>query len=117
MSDIVIEDEQPVLTEEEMELQRKKEKAQKCKVIALHRMGHHPINANVSFFNQKSKVKLLEMVRALFENTDEAVNEEFNTVCLDVIFDEKQDVSTYPVYTLRSSPKESVMDLGGNIVE
>jgi hypothetical protein len=104
-----------VLTPDEEEFKRKREKAQRCKVIALHRMGHHPINANVSNFNQKSKLKVLELVRELFEQPDDDIIKEFNEVCLDVVFDERQDFTSYPVYSRPVKPK--VMDLSNNIID
>jgi len=89
---------EPELTEEEQLLKQKIEKAQKCKVIALHRMGHHPILANISRFNQKSKLQVLEIVKELFENPDEEIQNEFNKVCSEVVFDAKQDYTAYPIY-------------------
>ena len=53
----VEDDPEPELTEEEMELQKKREKAQRCKIIALSSMGLHPIT-NVSALQTKTKLKL-----------------------------------------------------------
>jgi len=110
---------EPELTEAELELKLKKEKAQRCKVIALNRMGHHPINAVVSQFNQKSKLKLLEIVRELFELPDDEISKEFNEVCIEVIFDEKEDYTQYPVYKKNykvTDAAKPVVDLAGNDV-
>ena len=96
------------LTEAEQELKYKKEKAQRCKVIALHRLGHHPIKANVSNFNTKAKLKVLNLVKELFELPDDIITTEFNDIVLEVVFDEKEEFSQYPVYTNQIRPKEIV---------
>jgi hypothetical protein len=102
MSDLTNEnDEEPEieLTEEEKELKYKKDKAQRCKVIALHRLGHHPIKSNVSNFNSKAKNKVLGLVRELFDLPDEVITQEFNDIVLEVVFDKNEEFSQYPVYT------------------
>jgi len=110
-------------TEEQLLLKTKKEKAQMCKVIALDEMGHHPINANVSNFNKKTKSQLLKRVEALFNEPDADILKQFNDICLDVVFDEKQDLTKYPIYKsvvpLPELPKpiiHKVMDSKGNII-
>jgi hypothetical protein len=109
-------------TEEEQFIKEQKERALKCKVIALSRMGHHPISANVSSFNKKSKTQLLTLVKQLFTQTDEEINIEFNDICLEVVFDDKEDITKYPVYTktykidMPKIPVHSVMDSRGNII-
>ena len=111
---------EPELSAEEEELKRKKEKAQKCKVIALYRMGHHPIKANVSYFNHKSKLQVLDMVRVLFDKPDEEIQEEFNEICIDVVFSERKgedDYTGFPIYKSPPiRPKEPQMDIAGNII-
>jgi hypothetical protein len=111
-------EEEPEYTEEELVLKHKKEKAQKCKVIALNKMGHHPINVNVSNFNTKSKKKLLDMVKELFEKPDEEIQNEFNEVCLEVVFNDENNIVNYPVYKSVIRPIEQPkMDIAGNIIE
>jgi hypothetical protein len=111
---------EPELTEEEQELKRKKEKAQKCKVIALYKMGHHPIKANVSHFNHKSKLQVLNLVRELFEKPDEEIQTEFNEICCEVVFVENNDGDDYTSFPIYKSsairPKPPVVDCGGNII-
>jgi hypothetical protein len=112
------------LTEEEQILKNNKEKALKCKVIALNRMGHHPILANVSNFNKKSKKQLLDLVKQLFDKPMEELDPEFNDVVLEVVFDEKENITQYPIYKtiIRPSipmtlPVYSVKDtVTGNII-
>jgi hypothetical protein len=56
---IDVEDEpEPELTEEEIEFQKKRDKAQRCKIIALSSMGLNPIT-NVSALQTKQNSKLL----------------------------------------------------------
>jgi len=109
---------EPEYTDEQLFLIKKKEKAQRCKVIALHKMGHHPINVNVSHFNSKSKLKVLEMVKELFEKPDDEIIAEFNEICLEVVFNEENDIQTYPIYSTAPIPipKPIIQDIAGNII-
>jgi hypothetical protein len=107
---------EPEYTEEELILKHKKQKAQKCKVIALNKMGHHPIEVNVSSFNQKSKIKVLELVKELFEKPDEEIQKEFNEVCLEVIFNENSNIANYPIYKKDIRPIQS-QNVSGNVIE
>ena len=55
---IDVEDEpEPELTEEEKELQKKREKAQRCKIIALSSMGLNPITNVSALQTHKNKTK------------------------------------------------------------
>ena len=47
---------------EEEDILKKKEKAQKCKVIALNEMNMHPIITNTSNFTKKQKQALAEQI-------------------------------------------------------
>jgi hypothetical protein len=107
------------LNEEEQELKRKKEKALRCKVIALHQLGHHPINTNVSNFHHKAKLQLLDMVKELFEKPDEDIVKEFNELCIEAVFKDspENDYTTFPAYKTPSiRPKQPIMDIAGNIL-
>ena len=59
---------------EDQEIKQKKEKAQMCKVIALSSLGLHPIT-NVSALNNRTKFKIINLVKQLFEkdNEDEGI--------------------------------------------
>ena len=86
--------------EDDNEITKKKAKAQKCKVIALHQMSMHPITTNTSNLTKKQKAHLLEAVAMLFEKPDDEVQELFNDVCEEVIFVDgpKVDYTSYPIY-------------------
>jgi len=86
--------------EDENEITKKKAKAQKCKVIALHQMSMHPITTNASNLTKKQKAHLLEAVALLFEKPDDEVQELFNDVCEEVVFVDgpKVDYTSYPIY-------------------
>jgi len=86
---------------EEEDIIKKKEKAQKCKVIALNHMHMHPIITNTCNFTKKQKQALLDSVKELFEKPDEEIQELFNDVCTEVVFLEgqKTDYTAYPIYT------------------
>ena len=95
---IDVEDEpEPQLTEKEEELKRKREKAQRCKIIALSSLGLHPIT-NVSALQTKTKLQIIELVKELFEKDDEEIVKEFNNVVLHDILSEETDYTTYPIY-------------------
>ena len=85
---------------EEEDILKKKEKAQKCKVIALNEMNMHPIITNTSNFTKKQKQTLLDKVSALFEKPEEEIQELFNDVCNEIVFVDgpKTDYTSYPVY-------------------
>ena len=90
------EEPQPDLTAEQTFFLLKREKAQRCKVIALDRMGLHPITTNVGNLQFRQKVQLLKDVQELMEKPNEEILEEFNTICLDKVFTD--DYTTFPVY-------------------
>jgi hypothetical protein len=85
------------LTAEQEELQKKRDKAQKCKVIILQEMGFHPITTNTNDLNRLQKRILLEKVKLLFEEgNEEEIKEKFNYICEDLIF--STDYTTFPIY-------------------
>ena len=82
---------------EEEEIKHKKEKAQMCKVIALSSMGMHPIT-NVSALNTRTKLKIINLVKQLFEKDDEEIKKEFNEIVVSDILSEETDYTAYPIY-------------------
>ena len=90
-------DPEPEMTEEEKELHKKREKAQRCKIIALSSMGLHPIT-NVSALQTKTKLKIIELVKELFEKDEEEIVKEFNDVVLHDVLSEETDYTAYPIY-------------------
>jgi uncharacterized radical SAM superfamily Fe-S cluster-containing enzyme len=93
----VADEPEPELTEKEKEIQQKREKAQRCKVIALSSMGLHPIT-NVSALQNKTKLKVIELVKELFEKDDEEIIKEFHAVVINDVLSEEKDYTSYPIY-------------------
>ena len=85
---------------EEEDILKKKEKAQKCKVIALSQMNMHPIITNTSNFTKKQKQALLVAVETLFEKPEEEIQELFNDVCNETVFVDgpKVDYTAFPIF-------------------
>ena len=85
---------------EEEDIIKKKEKAQKCKVIALHQMNMHPITTNIYNLTKKQKARFFEVVKSLFEKPDEDVQALFNDACEESVFVDgpKIDYTSYPIY-------------------
>ena len=86
------------LSDEERMIKLQKEKAQMCKVIALHKLGLHPVTTNVSSLKKAIKSQLLELVQELFLREDDDIRQAFNTVVCDVILVENEDYTKYAVY-------------------
>jgi hypothetical protein len=88
---------EPELNEEQQLFLLKRQKVQRCKVIALDKMNLHPINTNTSNLQYRQKVQLLKEVEILMDKPDDYILEEFNNICLDKVFTE--DYVSYPVYS------------------
>ena len=115
-------------------LEIQKERAMKCKLISLDELGHHPLTDPVSF-SKRDKAKLLKMMEEWFAKTDDEIQEEFNSIVRDKLFDENNnpsnDYTTFPIkdnaitYADHPEWKEPVnmnhtipqLDIGGNEVE
>jgi len=87
---------EPALSAEQTIFLLKRQKAQKCKVIALDRMNLHPITTNVGNLQCRQKAQLLKDVQELMEKPNDEITEEFNNICLDKVFTD--DYTTFPVY-------------------
>ena len=75
-----------------------KEKAMKCKLISLDEMGYNPLIDPVTFSKREQK-KLLEKMHIWFAKPDEEMQEEFNEIVRDKLFDEKggMDYTKFPI--------------------
>ena len=82
---------EPEYTEEELELIRKREKAQRCKVIALSSMNLHPMT-NVSALQTKTKLQIIELVKELFTKKEEEIVKEFNKIVVSDLLSEEKDL-------------------------
>ena len=94
--------EKPIeLNEEEKLKVERRDYITRVKVISLSRMGKHPL-ANGSLLSKTDKKKLIETMEKVMLLTDGQIEREFNDVCIEKIFDEKVDYSTFPVYDYKS---------------
>ena len=71
---------EPEYTEEQLEYKQKKEKAQRCKVIAMDVLNLDPIK-NTHFSSKAEKFLILKEVERWFEKPDEEVKAKFFEVC------------------------------------
>ena len=89
---------EPEYTDEQKELIRKRNKAQRVKVICLHQMGRNFLT-NPSFMKATDKKKLVQLITEMYENKpDDEIVKEFNEIVCENILDTSADVSQYPVY-------------------
>ena len=87
----------PEYTEEEKLKIYKKDRIMKVKVISLDDMDKHPL-ANPSYFTKKEKDELIKLMEMNLNIPDDKLTEKFNQICIDKLFTEKSDYTTYPVY-------------------
>lgn len=109
-------------TEEEKQIREMKEKAMKCKVIALEDLGHPPLS-NPSLFSKRDKKKVLDKM-TLWYNTksDEEIDEEFNDIVLDKVFSNNDDYTKYSIAGNKVGipelpPDMMVRDVAGNYID
>lgn len=114
--------------ENEEELSKMKERTTKVKVILLDKMGKHPLTNPRYLKDREKRDLLLKMKDYLDYKTDLEIDAEFNEVCMDKLFENGTDITSYPIYDLRKEedikdvdleePKtESVVDMAGNSIE
>jgi hypothetical protein len=86
-----------IVSQEELELLDMKEKAMKCKIIALESLGHHPLT-NPSQMNKRDKKKVLDVMTKWFHTkSEEEIQEEFNDIVLEKVLNENDDYTKYRV--------------------
>ena len=79
------------------EVDKRREIVTRLKVVALDRLGKHPLT-NPSYLSQREKTKLIHLMTSLQDDKEEDVIKEFNDICNDVLFSGKSDPSQFPVY-------------------
>jgi hypothetical protein len=89
------------LNEEQYEFKMKREKAQKCRVIALDRINLHPITTIIGQLNKSAQKAVMKDIEDLFEKPIEEVDGLFNEIMCHLL--DTDDYTTYPVYK-RSIP-------------
>lgn len=93
---------------DEAELNALREKAMKSKLIALNKMGKHPLS-NPSYFSKKDKEELAIKINEIFYNSlDEEITNQFNEIVNENLLASCKDYNTYPIYDLSKSKTESV---------
>tara|TARA_R110000787_G_scaffold79439_2_gene173614 strand:- start:246 stop:707 length:462 start_codon:yes stop_codon:yes gene_type:complete len=109
-------------TPEELEILDMKEKAMKCKIIALESLGHNPLT-NPTNMNKRDKKKVLDVMTKWFHTESlEDIQNEFNDIVCNKILNEKDDFTKLSVECGRIGqpelpPDMKVVDIGGNIVD
>ena len=89
-----------IVCDTEEQLKELKDKAMKCKVIALDKIGKHPLY-NPRNMSGRDKKKLTEEIEILFSKDLSEINILFNTIACEELFDGR-DITSYPVYDLES---------------
>ena len=97
LKDLKEDEEKHKPTDEEKAKHR--EKIIRIKSICLHKMGKD-ILINTSYLSYKEKDKLINMMNEYDGISDEKVEEEFNDICNETIFEPKRDYSNFPVYNI-----------------
>ena len=93
-------DPEPEYTEEQLEYKRKKEKAQRCKVIAMDKLNLDPLK-NTHYSTKAEKFLIFKEVERLFELPDEEIKAKFFEVCNVKVLsfdDPKMDYSNFAIY-------------------
>jgi hypothetical protein len=93
--------------ENEEQLNTLKERAMKCKLIALDKMDKHPL-CNPSYFNKRDKARVIELMTEWFSKEDEEINKWFNDIVNDRILANGLEYQNYPVYDLSKKDLEEI---------
>jgi hypothetical protein len=94
--------------EDKEEFERLKAKATKLRIILLERKEKQMF-CRLSTFSKRDKDKFIAEVNKMWsEMTDEEIDEEFNAICCDKLFEGGVDVSNLPVKEM-TYPDHSVL--------
>jgi len=110
------------MTIEEIELNTMKEKATRCKVIALESLGHHPL-ANPTEMGRRDKKKVLDVMTLWFNTKSiEQIETEFNDIIDDKVLGTGKDFTNYGIknnniHHPRLPDDMTVCDVGGNMID
>jgi len=86
-------------TDEEKEKRIKREYITKVKVIAIDKLGKHPLS-NPSTFSTREKNKLIELMKEVMNQSDEDILKAFNEIVNNVLFAPESNYINYPTYKL-----------------
>jgi hypothetical protein len=92
-------DDMKIVCDSEDHLKSLKDKAMKCKIIALDKMEKHPL-LNPSYFNKREKTKLVEIMTEWFSKSDVEIDKWFNDIVNERILCGDTDLNAYPIYDL-----------------
>lgn len=92
---------------ESLSRQQFKDKALKCKVIALAELKYHPIETNPSHLPPRIKRQLMTIMNDYMNKSDEEVNTEFNEIVNGELLNPTSSYETYAVIT-STSVEESI---------
>lgn len=73
-----------------------KERAMKCKVIALFHLNKD-VMSNPTYMKEADKKKVLNIMKEWFEKKPETIDEAFNEIILEDTFDSKADYTGYKI--------------------
>jgi len=79
------------------ERETRREIVTRLKIVALDRIGKHPLT-DPKYLSQREKTKLIHIMTSLQDVPEEEVIKEFNEICNDTLFSGKADPATFPVY-------------------
>jgi len=86
-----------------------REKVCKIKVIVLDSMNKHPLT-NPNTLTIKERKYIYEQIKEIFySNTLDEINDKFNTICNDKLFNDKSDCTQFPVYIDRRVPEQQLL--------
>ena len=78
----------------EEELKRLKDRATKCKVIALHKMGKHPLYDPRKMITSERK-QLIEKIQDWFGKDEKEIDTIFNEISCEILFSGDADIQSY----------------------
>jgi len=89
------------MKEIQLAVDKQREYITQVKVVALSRMDCYPL-CNPSFFSRNDKEKLKKYMSEIIDkDSEEALKNEFNQVCIDKIFTIGSDYSQFPMYNTK----------------
>jgi hypothetical protein len=92
----------PIICESEEQLCTLKERAMKCKIIALDKMEKHPL-INPSSFTKREKTRLVEIMSEWFSKPNDDIDNAFNEIVNETLLCGNKDYNAYPIYDLRGA--------------
>jgi hypothetical protein len=80
----------------EEELNRLKDKAMKCKVIALYKIGKNPLH-NPTLMLKSEKNDLLKLMKEWFEKDESEIQTLFNEITCERILESRAEIENYNI--------------------